>query len=67
MTTQHPAGSTARRARLDLVSIVLLVLGAVGFDVCMWLLGWKLGVAVLCLYIVAGGVAIGIDREGARE
>lgn len=56
----------ARRARRDLLAVVLIVAGGVGFDVCMWMVNSWAGVAVLCLYIAGVGVHLGMDREGAR-
>lgn len=61
------AGSFARRARLDFLSIVLILAGAVGFDVVVWLMDWRAGLAVIFLYIAAAGVAVGTDREGGRR
>jgi hypothetical protein len=60
------AASLARRARLDLLSIVLIVVGAGGFDVSVWMVDWRAGIAVIFLYIAAAGVVVGMDREGAH-
>jgi hypothetical protein len=61
------AGSFARRAILDYLSIVLILAGAAGFDVLVWLMEWRAGLAVIFLYIAAVGFVVGMDREGGRR
>lgn len=60
------AATLTRRARLDLLSIVLLVVGAGGFVVSVWMVDWRAGLAVLFLYVAGAGVVVGLDREGVR-
>lgn len=60
------AATLARRARLDLVSLVCLVVGLGGFDVLAWMVDWRAGLAVICLYVAGAGVVVGLDREGVR-
>lgn len=60
------AASLAKRARLDLLSIALLLVGAGGFAVSLWLVDWRAGLAVVFLYIAGAGVAVGMDRQGVR-
>jgi hypothetical protein len=63
---RESAASLARRARRDLLSVVLIVVGAGGFDVSVWMVNRWAGIAVLFLYVAGAGVVVGMDREGAR-
>lgn len=50
-----------------MLAVVLIVVGVVGCGVCTAMVSlWAAG-AVLSLIIAGVGVAIGLDREGARR
>jgi hypothetical protein len=61
------AASLARRARRDLIALVLIVAGAGGFLVAAWMVDWRAALAVLSLYVAGAGAVVGMDREGARS
>lgn len=63
---RNSAASLAKRARLDLLSIVLLLVGAGGFAVSVWMVNRWAGLAVIFLYITGAGVVVGMDRQGVR-
>jgi ABC-type multidrug transport system fused ATPase/permease subunit len=60
------AASSARRARLDVLSLALLVLGAGGLLVLAFTTDWRLGLAGVFVLCIVAGVSLGLDREGDR-